>query len=202
MLDAALRPLIDPPLNLGAKGFVRLGISANTVTWIGFGVGLMAIPLLAFHAYIPALVLIAIRSIADGLDGAIARATHVTDYGGFLDISLDFIFYSGIVFGMALGRPDDALFGAFLIWAFMANGTTFLTFAILAAKHDITTEIRGSKSLYYLGGLAEGTETLLVFLLFCLFPDWFAAICVIFGIMCVVTAAGRIMAAKEAFGKR
>lgn len=201
MLDAALRPLIDPPLSRLAKVFVAANISANTVTWSGFVIGMLALPLLATQHYGLALVAIALNRLADGLDGAIARKRGMTDYGGYLDISLDFIFYAAVVFGMSLARPDEAIYGAFLLWTFMGTGATFLAYAILAAKHGETTEIRGSKSLYYLGGLAEGTETIFVMVLFCLVPGWFAPICVIFGIMCIITAATRIVAARDRFGK-
>ena len=201
MLDAALRPLIDPPLGRLAKVFVAADISANTVTWAGFVIGMLALPLLATQQYGLALIAIAMNRLADGLDGAIARKKGMTDYGGYLDIALDFIFYAGVVFGMTLARPDEAIYGAFLLWTFMGTAATFLAYAILAAKYGETTEIRGSKSLYYLGGLAEGTETILVLTLFCLVPSWFAPLCIIFGLMCIVTAATRIMAAKNRFGK-
>lgn len=199
MLDAALRPLIDPPLNAVAKGFVRLKVPANAVTWAGFVIGIGAVPALALHMYGMALVLIALRSVADGLDGAIARATHTTDYGGYLDIVLDFIFYAGVVFGMALAQPEHAIYAAFLIWTFMGTASSFLAYAVLAEKHGLTTAIRGDKSLYYLGGLAEGTETLIALALFCIIPSWFPVIASGFGVMCLLTTVGRILAARKAF---
>jgi len=200
MLDAKLRPLIDPPLARLAKLFVSAGISANAVTWVGFGIGMVSVPLLTLHHYEWALGCIVLNRLADGLDGAIARHNGVSDYGGYLDIALDFIFYAGVVLGMSLSRPDEAIYGAFLLWTFMGTASTFLAYAILAAKHDVTTEIRGPKTIYYLGGLAEGTETFLVLGLFCLMPQWFAPICIIFGVMCMITAATRIYAARDRFG--
>lgn len=202
MLDATVRPLIDPPLRTVASALVRMKVPANAVTWAGFLIGMCAIPALAAQMYVTALALIALRSVADGLDGAVARATHTTDYGGFLDIVLDFIFYAGVVFGMALAQPEHAVHAAFLIWTFMGTASSFLAYAVLAEKHGMTTDIRGDKSLYYLGGLAEGTETLITFALFCLFPAWFPVIAIVFGVMCVLTAVGRVLAARMAFRTR
>jgi len=202
MLDSTLRRYIDPPLAVVAKALVRLRISATAVTVTGFVIGLCAIPALATQNYLLALVLIALNRLCDGLDGAVARQTRLSDVGGFLDICLDFIFYAGVVFGMALGRPEEALYGAFLIWSFMGPTTTFLAYAILAAKYEITTDIRGAKSLYYLGGLTEGTETIITFVLFCLFPSWFPVICVVYGVMCWITTATRIAAAAQTFGDK
>jgi phosphatidylglycerophosphate synthase len=199
MLDAAIRPYINPPLERAARILVRMGIHANAVTWAGFAVGMVAVPLLAVEQYMAALACILINRLADGLDGAIARQTQLTDRGGFLDIALDFIFYAGVVFGMVLARPEDALYGAFLLWSYTGPMVTFLAYAIFAAKRNITTEIRGAKSLYYLGGLAEGTETFIVMALFCLIPQWFAVICVVYGIMCWITAGSRVYAAVKTF---
>ncbi len=202
MLDATLRRYIDPPLAVVAKRFVALGISANSVTVFGFAVGMVAVLALSQGHYLTGLILIAINRLCDGLDGAIARQTRLSDLGGFLDIVLDFIFYAGVVFGMACSQPQNALFGAFLIWSFIGPTTTFLAYAILAAKYGVTTEIQGTKSLYYLGGLTEGTETIITFVLFCLFPSAFPVICVIYGIMCWITTTTRILAAVQTFGAR
>ncbi|MBO6825469.1 MAG: CDP-alcohol phosphatidyltransferase family protein [Sneathiella sp.] len=199
MFDAALRQYIDPPLNsLGAK-VVATGISANVVTVIGFLVGMTAIPFIVHEQYLIALGLILINRIFDGLDGAVARHSIISDFGGYLDIVSDFVFYSGIVFAFAWARPENTLVAAFLIFSFMGTASTFLAYAAMAAKHNISTDIRGIKSLYYLGGLAEGAETIFVFILFCLLPDYFLWIAFIFGVMCWITTATRVYAAYVTF---
>ena len=82
-----------------------------------------------------ALALLLVNRLADGLDGAVARQTRLTDLGGFLDIVLDFIVYAGMVFAFALADPAaNALAAAFLLFAFMGTGSSFLAFAIMAAK--------------------------------------------------------------------
>lgn len=155
--------------------------------------GLTVIPALAFHLYVLAIVIIAINRVADGLDGAIARDRGITDVGGYLDIVLDFIFYSAVIFGFCLALPDQAIYGAFLIFSFIGTGTSFLTFSIFAAKRSLSTDIRGIKSIYYLGGLTEGFETNFTFLLMCLFPAWFWLIASIFGTLCWITTLTRIV---------
>ncbi len=199
MLDPLMRRVIDPPLEHAGRWLARSGVSANAVTWFGFSLGLAAIAALAVQLYIPALVLILANRIADGLDGAVARHRGPTDLGGYLDIVLDFLFYSGVIFGFALGRPEDALAAAFLIFAFVGTGTSFLAYAILAAKRGLTTEIRGRKSLYYLGGLTEGSETIALLVAICLFPEAFPWLAIVFGILCWLTTAGRITAAIQTF---
>jgi phosphatidylglycerophosphate synthase len=150
------------------------------------------------EAYGVGLVLFAANRLADGLDGAVARRTRLTDLGGFLDITLDFIVYAGMAFAFAVADPAaNALAAAFLLFAFMGTGSSFLAFAVMAAKRGITTDLRGRKSLYYLGGLAEGTETILFLALACLLPDQFAALALVFGLACWVTTAARVTAGLQ-----
>jgi len=198
VLDARLRRVIDPPLDRLAASIEVGGLGANQATLIGFVVGVGAVVLIALEAYLAGLVLILLNRLFDGLDGAIARRRGPTDRGGFLDIALDFIFYASVPFGFALAHPEaNALAAAFLILSFVGTGTSFLAFAIMAAKRGLSTDLRGRKSLYYLGGLTEGTETLLAFVLACLAPGWFPAIAVVFGGLCWITTATRFAVAWQ-----
>ena len=203
MLDAALRPYMNKPLEAAARRAVSLGLSANAATALGFAIGMVAAGFIAAEYYWVGLGLLLVSRFFDGLDGAIARLTRLTDVGGFLDITLDFIFYASVVFAFALASPEhNALAAAFLTASFMAPASTFLTYAIFAQKHGITTEIRGAKSLYYLGGMTEGFETIFTLSLMCVFPAWFPIIAVVYGVMCWITGGTRIAAAFQAFGQR
>jgi phosphatidylglycerophosphate synthase len=203
MFDAAIRPYMNKPLEAAAKRAVALGLSANAATVAGFVLGLASAAFIAGAYYWVGLGLLLVSRFMDGLDGAIARQTKLTDLGGFLDITLDFIFYASVAFAFALADPEkNALAAAFLTASFMAPAATFLTYAIFAQKHGITTDIRGSKSLYYLGGLTEGFETIFMLCLCCVLPDWFPVIAVVYGVMCWITGGTRIAAAVQTFGDK
>ncbi|WP_439528275.1 CDP-alcohol phosphatidyltransferase family protein [Pannonibacter sp.] len=196
MFDAHLRPLIDPPLNAAGRTVAAIGLTANAVTVIGLGFGLAAAGLIAAGYPLMALPLLLANRLADGLDGAVARATERTDLGGYLDIVFDFLFYGAIPLAFALQDPSsNALAAAVLLLSFYANGAAFLTFAIMAERKRLETSRRGLKSLYYLGGLAEGAETILVFALMCLWPAGFALLAYGFAALCGVSAAARIATA-------
>ena len=199
MLDSRLRRLIDRPLDALGLRLARRGVSADGITWAGFVVGCGAWTLLALQSYGWALVLILLNRFADGLDGAVARHKRQTDLGGYLDIVLDFLFYSGVVFFFAVGRPEEALPAAFLIFSFVGTGASFLAFAALAAKRGIATTARGTKSIYYLGGLTEGTETIALFVAICIFPDAFSWLAWGFGALCWITTVVRIYMAIDTF---
>ena len=196
MLDARVRPLIEPALERGARRFVGPPVTAAMVTVAGFAVGLVAILLVSQGHYLAGLFCLLVNRVADGLDGALARRRGPTDLGGFLDIVLDFLIYSGFVFAFALADPAaNALAAAFLIFSFVGTGGSFLAFAAMAAKRRLEMPEGTSRSLYYLGGLTEGTETILFFVLFCLFPAWFPVLATLFGALCWLTTAARIMTA-------
>jgi len=192
MLDGLIRPLIDPPLDRAAMRIAAWGISADVLTAIGFTIGVAAMPAIATEHYAIGLLLVLVNRLFDGLDGAVARATSPTDRGAYLDIVFDFLFYSAVVFAFALARPANARAGAFLIFSFVGTGASFLAFAAIAAKRSLTTTARGSKSIYYLGGLTEGTETILAFIVFCLVPAGFPAEAYVFGALCWITTVSRI----------
>ena len=199
MFDAQLRPLIDRLLNPIGRELVTLGVTANQVTMIGAAFGLIAVGCAAAGLFYLALWFVIANRVIDGLDGAVARASRSSDFGGYLDIVGDFIFYSAIPLAFAVARPETALAAAFLIFSFIGTATSFLGFAILAEKHQVTTQIRGKKAFYYLGGLTEGTETILLFLAMLVWPDYFSLMAIIFGILCWVTTGTRIYAAHRQF---
>ena len=153
-------------------------------------VGAMALDALGWHGW--ALATILFNRLLDGLDGAVARQTGITDCGGFLDISLDFIFYAAVVLGFALGAPANALPAATLLFAFMGTGSSFLAFAIMAGKRGIENPVYHHKSLYYLGGLTEGSETIALFVLMCLWPAAFAPLAYGFALLCAITTLTRL----------
>ncbi len=200
MVDRWAFGVIHPPLNHIAESLVPRWLLANTVTLLGFAIGLLAIPLLWMQWYHAALIVILVNRLLDGLDGAIARNHGITDLGGYLDITCDFIFYSAVVFGFALADPSmNGVAAAFLIFSFVGTGSSFLSFAIFATKRDLNTESHGRKAFYYLGGLTEGTETLMFFVAVCLFPDHFVWLATGFGVLCWITTLGRIGIAFQTF---
>jgi phosphatidylglycerophosphate synthase len=197
VLDRAARRLIDPVLEQLAVAAQQRAITANQVTVAGFACGLAAMAAIALQSYGLGLLLLLANRLADGVDGALARRTGATDLGGYLDIVLDFIVYSGAAFAFALAQPDHAVAAAFLIFSFMGTGSSFLAFAIFAAKRKLDGEEAANKSFYYLGGITEGTETILLFVIVLLFPAWFPAAAYLYGTLCWLTTIGRIGAAVQ-----
>jgi phosphatidylglycerophosphate synthase len=199
MLDSFVRRLIDKPLARAARPLGAAGLGANAISLIGFAFGIGAAAAIAQGQFLLGLGLLLANRLADGLDGAVARQKGVTDFGGYLDIVLDFLVYNALVVGFALIAPSNVVPALFLLLSFVGTGTTFLAYAILAAKRGLTHERQGRKSFYYLGGLAEGSETLLFFALACLLPQHFPLLAWIFAGLCLATTLGRIAQAWRDF---
>lgn len=200
MLDGIARKQIDPLLMAIASRLVNTGITPNQITVAGFFIGVGAASAIAAGWFVIGLVLLLASRLADGLDGSLAKLTKTSDFGGFLDIVLDFAFYGIIPLGFIIADPgQNALAGATLIFSFYVNGASFLAFATLAEKRKLTGNARGTKSIFFTTGLAEATETLAVFVLACLFPAWFSTLAWVFAAVCFYTALVRILQARETF---
>jgi len=195
MLDRNALKLLSPWLDRAAARLVRVGVGADAITLVGFGLGLAAAAAIALGAMLTGLGLIVLSRLADGLDGPVARQTRPTDRGAFLDIALDFAFYASIPLAFAWAAPaTNALPAAVLLAAFIGTGSSFLAFAVLAERRGLKSLAYPSKGLYYLGGLTEGTETLLCFAAMCWWPAQFPLLATVFAGLCGLTWLARLHA--------
>jgi len=194
MLDKFITPVIKPLLTPVVVMLHKRNISADQVTFYGFLVGMLAVPLLAFQLWYLALTVIILNRILDGLDGALARyAKQSSSAGGFLDITLDFLFYAAIPLGFIFANPEqNAIAGSILLATFIGTGSRFLAFAIAAEKFKIDKPQFKYKSFYYLNGLTEGTETIALFIAFCIWPQHFTLLALLFSGACMITIFTRI----------
>ncbi len=200
MFDAALQPALGRLYARPARALAVRGVTADEVTLAGFGIGMLAVPALWGGLFGLALLLILANRIADGIDGTLARLKGPTDRGAFLDIALDFAFYALVPLGFALHDPAaNALPAAILIAGFVGTGSSFLAFAVIAARRGIASPHFPRKGLYYLGGLTEGAETIAVFAAMCLWPAAFPALALTFAALCAVTTGMRWRMAWHTF---
>lgn len=192
MIDAKILPLQKAALQPLAEFLARRGLRADQISLVGFGAGVGAFAALCLGYWLLALFLILANRGLDGLDGAVARIQGPTDRGAYLDIALDMVFYSLIPLGFAVQAPEvHALPAAVLIVSFVGTGSSFLAFSAVAAKRGRKAPEFPTKGIYYAGGLAEGFETIAVFIAMCLFPGSFAVIAYSFAALCALTTVIR-----------
>jgi phosphatidylglycerophosphate synthase len=200
MLDGLMRQIIDPPLLLAGRVLARNGVQADAVTAFGLVLGLGCAAAIWLGFGMLALALLLASRLCDGLDGAVAAARQRTDRGGFLDIVCDFVFYGAVVLAFALRDPAaNAVPAAVLLFSFYVNAATFLAYAAIAARRGLETTSRGHKTIYFTAGLAEGSETIAVFIAMLLLPEWFAVLAYGFAALVLVTALSRSIIAWTTF---
>ena len=194
MFDPLMRRLIGPPVDRIGAWLAARHCSANAVTLTGLAIGLLAVPCLAYRLYDAALLVILVNRLLDGLDGAIARRVGPTAFGGYLDIVCDAAFYAAVPLGFALAEPAFAPWAALLLATFVCTMASFLGRAIMAAQRGEPDDgARGRKSFFYSAGIIEGTETIVAFVLFCLFPQDFPILAGVFAALCLWTAVARLV---------
>jgi len=191
MFDAKLRPLIDPPLNRLGSALARRGVTANAITFLGLALGLAGAAAISGGYFGAGLGLILANRLLDGLDGAVARANGPTALGGYFDIVADFAFYVSVPLGFGLVDPANTQAALVLVASFVLTGVSFLAYAVIAAERGARTDAHGRKSFFYSTGLAEGGETIAVFIAFALFPAWFVPMAYAYAALCVLTVFQR-----------
>ncbi len=207
MLDAAARRLLDQPLSGLARLVDRHPVTPNRLTLLGLVTGLASAATAAGQLWWWALGLWIFSRAMDGLDGPLARRrlssargtsaeASGSEAGGFLDITADFAVYGAAVVGVAIGatRQYDADWLPFLLvlLAYYINGTVFLAFSSIAERTGRQRE--DGRSFSFLGGLAEGTETIVVHSLWLVLPAHAGTIATVWAVVVGVTAAQRAVA--------
>ncbi len=199
MFDARLRPLIDPPLNAVGRVLAARGIGANILTLTGLAFGLGAAVAIGCGAFGWGLILIVVNRLLDGIDGAVARASGPTEFGGYLDIVADFAFYVSVPVGFGFASSGNLPYALVLVATFVLTGISFLAFAAIAARRGQDGPEHGAKAFFYSSGIAEGGETIVAFVSMCVLPWAFPAIAAGFAILCILTVIQRTWLAARTF---
>ena len=104
------------------------------------------------------------------------------------------MFYASVPLAFGMANPQEwGVPALVLIASFIGTGSSFLAFAIAAEKFNIDRPQFSNKSFYYMQGLTEGTETIAVFLAFCLWPSYFTPLDFLFAGACAITVFTRIV---------
>jgi phosphatidylglycerophosphate synthase len=190
MFDRQVRQLLARPLRVAGTALSDAGVSPMALTAVGWLAGVGACVAVGYGQWTLGVVLWLVNRLLDGLDGPTARRRGATELGGFLDIVADFSIYAGFVVAVAVAVPAARIAALALLTAYYVSGTAFLALSSLLEKRG--GEPGDERSLRFVGGLAEGTETVVVYVLFCLFPSHAPLIAWIFTAAVAVTAVQRI----------
>lgn len=192
MLDHTLRSYKDDLLRPIAGKLGR--ISPNAITVLAMFVGLSSAGTAALQWYWLALALWLLNRVLDGLDGMVARShARQSDFGGYLDIVLDFVVYAAVPIGLYLGNPTgmNAVSLILLLSSFYVNAASWIYLSAILEKRAAGASARGElTSVTIPGGLVGGTETILFYAAFLIWPNllpW------LFGAMAGMVAVGILL---------
>ena len=193
MFDKHLIAVTEKTFLPFAKVLVSKKISANKITIFGFFIGILSVLCISQHLYIIGLIFLLLNRVCDGLDGLVARLTSTSDFGAFLDITLDFMLYALVPLGFVWSDPNqNSLPGIILVVSFFGTGGSFLAFSIFAERRKIHAEDFPKKGIRFFKSFMEGGETMFFFCLMCLFPHFFPYIAYFFSFLCILTLISRI----------
>lgn len=206
MFDALIRRSMGPTLDQLAAWADRPSITPDRITMAGLLFGLVSAGSAAASWWWPALLLWWASRLCDGLDGPLARrrcklSSRVDSHaGGFLDIVADFVVYGATVVGVGWGAVNSEgqawLPFALVLLTYYINGTAFLAFSSIAERTG--RQIDDGRSLSFLGGMAEGSETIFVHSLWLLVPAWSGVIAWLWAALVSVSALNRIVVGYRA----
>jgi phosphatidylglycerophosphate synthase len=200
MFDDLLRRLKD---RLLAPVAARIGhaVHPNVVTVLALLCGLAVALLAARRQYGAALALWGANRVLDGLDGTLARVTdRQSDFGGYLDILLDFVVYAAVPLGLVhgAGTPDAARAGAWLLASFFVNAASWMYLAAGLARRAAGAASRGELTTVTMPpGLVAGAETVLLYALFLAFPGHLAFLFTLMAALVAVNVVQRLIWAAQ-----
>ncbi len=174
MLDAITRPLKNQILAPLAAPLAN--VHPNFISILGFLTGAYTAWLAYQGQYVAAFFVWGLSRTLDGFDGVVARAHQKqSDFGGYLDILLDFIVYILVPVGIALATPTQPMLIATiaLISIFYVNGASWMYLSAILEKRAQGAQVRGETTTVSMpAGLIGGSETVLFYALFLLLPQY------------------------------
>jgi len=155
MLSVRLKPAVTRVITPVAKAALRIGITPNAVTWTG-AIGVVASALFFYPRgeFLIGTVIISVMALSDLFDGTMARISQKgsSQWGGFLDSTIDRITDSAILVGVAIYLIDNE---DPLSWVVMVTLVTGMLVPYIRAKAE-------SMGVACSGGIAERTERLIL----------------------------------------
>jgi phosphatidylglycerophosphate synthase len=169
----------------------RRGVSPNHVTGVAFVTGIGAAWLVAAGHPYGALAMWLASRVADGLDGAVARAAGATSaLGGYLDITLDMAAYAAMVVGFSVAYPAFNTAWISILAGYVLVITTTLALseaAALAGRRVSAT----NRTFQFTPGLAEAGETTGMYTLWLLLPQYLEPLAWVWAVALLATGVQR-----------
>jgi phosphatidylglycerophosphate synthase len=175
MFDQFLRALKDWLLAPVARA-VGPRLSPNLISVVAFAVGMSAAAAIVARRDGLALALWIVNRVLDGFDGTQARVHDAqSDFGGYLDIVLDFAVYSAVPIAIVAtdARPGLLFAGVVLFATFFVNAASWMYLAAILERRHAGAAAHGELTTITMPpGIVAGAETVIFYALFIALPAW------------------------------
>ena len=199
MLDSITRHAKEITLNPIAR--LLDSIHPNHITLASVIPGLLCAWFAYQGLFVWAIGMWAANRVLDGLDGTLARRQgNQSDFGGYLDILIDFTIYAIVPIGIVLWRPEQANWIAlvFLFAVYYVNAASWMYLSSILEKRSSGAKTSSEMtSITMPTGIIEGTETVIAYFLFLLFPSYIVWLFPIFAVLVGATIIQRLVWARE-----
>lgn len=196
MIDKLLRNAKEIILYPLAKQAGKV-MHPNMISILSFAAGLVCVYFILCGSLMTAMILWFLNRLLDGLDGTVARTTGKTsDFGGYLDIILDFIIYCSIPVALVYSNssPEKYLTLSLLLASYYVNAASWMYLSAILEKRNLGALSNNEMtSVSMPPGIADGTMTIIFYTMFFIFPDNLKLMFGIFMILVVLSIVQRMV---------
>ena len=120
------------------------------------------------------------------------------DFGGYLDILLDFTAYAAIPLGFGLGAASQNIYLAlaFLLSTYYLNTASWMYLAAILEKRA-TRNPETATTIVMPAGLIGGFETIIFYSLFFILPQYLLHLFIVFSALIFITVTQRLIWARR-----
>ena len=187
MFDNRMRQVKEAAFRPFAVWFRKAPPAVLTLVSLLFG--LLAVGALGYQLYWLAFAAWFFNRAFDALDGVVARMQDSqSDFGGYLDILVDFVVYAIVPIGLVLGRPSTVGYVALalMLAVFYVNAASWMYLSAILEKRAAGALAQGEQtSVTMPAGLIGGVETIIFYSAFIIFHNWYIWL---FGLMTILVA--------------
>ena len=189
MIDSKIRYLIQPAIDDVSLMATQKGFTPMFVTACALLSGIASSAAFIFGMGFMSFMFLWLSGLLDVIDGSMARISGKSSNLGMLcDLVFDRIVEVVFISAVAVSVPDSRLACVFLLSSIIFSFSIFLIAGPLIEKEKMEGIKKG---FYYQAGLAERTETFIVFSFVIAFPAYSKYIFHVFTVMILITGAQR-----------
>ncbi len=174
-------------------------VSPMAVTIAAFVAGMMAALFAARAMEGAALAAWIMNRLLDGFDGTLARTQKTqSDLGGYVDLLLDFIVYAAIPIALVAGAPVASgraltVPALVLLGVFYVNAASWMYLSAVLEMRGAGARARGElTSVTMPEGLIGGTETIVFYTLFFVWPAQLGLLFMLMSVLVSMTIGQRL----------